>query len=303
MPVLAAIALIVAAWSAVQIAGAFAGPPGAHSAPAGAAAAGAAGAGPAGAGSAAAVRRETALWVTHQVSRGAIVACDPAMCSALQAQGVPAGSLLALGPGSGDPLDSNVVVATAAVRSQFGPRLASVYAPVVVASFGTGGARIEVRVVAPDGSAAYLSALRSDLVARRNAGSQLLLNKQISVAPQARRQLADGLVDSRLLMTLAVLARMHPLRIVAFSGGGPGASGGMPLPVVEITGSGRDRSTGYLLPLMTFLQAQRPPFLAASVRTERLANGQTALRIVFADPGPLGLLTGGNNALPITNRK
>jgi tetratricopeptide (TPR) repeat protein len=301
LPGLAAVALGVAVLSAEQVSGIFAGPPGPHSAAArtGSARTGRTGAG--GAGTVGAVRRDTAVWVKHQVNRSAIVACDPAMCAALQAQGVPAGSLFALGPGSNDPLGANVVVATTAVRSQFGVRLAAVYAPVVVASFGTGSARIEVRVVAPDGSAAYLSALRSDLLARRRAGSQLLLNKQISVAGQARKQLADGLVDSRLLMTLAVLARMRPLRIVTFSGG-PGASGEVPLPIVEITGSGHGTNTGHLEPLVTFLQAQRPPFLAASVRAEQLGNGHAALRIDFPDPGPLGLLTTGNNAIPISNR-
>jgi hypothetical protein len=193
-------------------------------------------------------------------------------------------------------------VATTAVRSQFGVRLAAVYAPVVVASFGTGSARIEVRVVAPDGSAAYLGALRTDLLARRSAGAQLLLNRRISVAGLARRQLAAGLVDSRLLMTLAVLARMHALRIVSFSGG-PGAGQEVPLPIVEVTGSRPGQSTSYLEPIVTFLHAQRPPFLAASVRAQLLTDGQTALRIDFADPGPLGLLTGGNSALPITNHK
>ena len=206
---------------------------------------------------------------------------------------MPAGSLVALGPGSGDPLDSNIVLATAAVRSQFGVRLATVYAPVVDAVFGTGGARIQVRVVAPDGSAAYLSALRSDRLARRRDGAQLLRNRQINVAGRARQQLADGLVDSRLLITLAVLARLHPLRIISFSASGPGASGEVPLPAALITGSGHDLSTGYLKSLVTFLHAQRPPFLAASVRTELLADGRTALGIDFAEPGPLGLLSGG----------
>jgi tetratricopeptide (TPR) repeat protein len=315
LPGLAAVALVVAAFSAVQISGVFAGPSGAHSAAAragpaqtGSSAAAAAGlgnadTGNAGARAAGAVRRETALWVKQQVSGSAVVACDPAMCSALQAQGVPAGSLFTLGPGSSDPLDSSVVVATAAVRSQFGARLASVYAPVVIASFGAGSARIDVRVVAPDGSAAYLSALQSDRLAGQRAGSQLLLNNQISVAGQPRRQLAGGMVDARLLMTLAVLARMHPLRIVTFSGSGPGASSEVPLPTVEITGSGPDTRPGYLAPFVTFLHAQRSPFLAASVRAEQLAGGRTALRIEFTDPGPLGLLTGGNIALPITNHQ
>ena len=39
---------------------------------------------------AAAVRRQAATWVARQVAADAIVACDPAMCSALQGQGIPA---------------------------------------------------------------------------------------------------------------------------------------------------------------------------------------------------------------------
>jgi tetratricopeptide (TPR) repeat protein len=297
LPGLTAATLAAAALSVVQISGAFTQPSGGRS--------------PAiRAGTAAAVRLETATWVKHEVSVSAIVSCDPAMCAALQARGVPAGSLLTLGPaGSADPLGSNVVVATAPVRSELGARLTSVYAPVAVASFGAGGARIEVRVVAPDGSAAYLSALRSDLLARRSAGAQLLLNQQITVTGPARHQLADGLIDSRVLITLAVLARIEPLRIIGFGGCGPGASSEIPMPAVEISESARRKdqksgqSTGYLTSFVTFLHAQRPPFLAARVRTERLGSGQPALRIDFAYPSPLGLLATGTIALPITNHK
>ena len=78
---------------------------------------------------AAAARQQAAAWVATQVSRSSIVACDPVMCSALQAQGVPAAGLLLLGPSSDGPLGSAVVVVTAALRSQFGVRLATVYAP------------------------------------------------------------------------------------------------------------------------------------------------------------------------------
>ena len=152
------------------------------------------------------------------------------------------------------------------------------------------------KTATPNASAARLGS-------RQRAGAQLLLNKQISVAGQAWRQLADGLVDARLLMTLAVLARMHPLRIVTFIGSGPGAGGDVPLPIVQLTGAGHDTGIGYLEQFVTFLRAQRPPFLAASARTEQLANGRPGLRIAFADPVPLGLLTAGNTALPNINRK
>ncbi len=64
------------------------------------------------------------------------------------------------GTSASDPLGSDLVVATPALRSQFGARLASVYAPVVIASFGSGAARIDIRAVAADGTAAYDSAAR-----------------------------------------------------------------------------------------------------------------------------------------------
>jgi hypothetical protein len=118
---------------------------------------------------ASATRDEAAAWVAGQVSGGAVLACDPAMCAALAQRGIPAGNLLVLGPGSGDPLGSAVVVETAAVRNIFGGRLASVYAPEVLARFGTGAARIEVRIVAPDGTASYRRALATDIRAWRCA--------------------------------------------------------------------------------------------------------------------------------------
>lgn len=289
LPCLTAVALILATLSAVEISGVFSTASGARLMS------------ESSVGNAGAVRREAAIWVEHQVARSAVIACDPAMCSELQAQGAPAGSLLALGPGgSADPLGSNVVMATAAVRSLFGPRLAGIYAPVVVARFGTGGALIEVRVVAPDGSAAYLRALKSDQQARREAGAQLLLNNRIRVTAAARSQLGGGLVDSRLLTALAALAQMHPLRIISFASAGQGASVGVPLPIVVLTGAGHSKSAAYLRVMLAFLRAQRPPFLPASEQPERLSNGQEALRIEFADPSPLGLLTAGDTALPPT---
>jgi hypothetical protein len=58
-------------------------------------------------------------------------------------------------------------------------------------------------------------ALAADQAARRQAGAQLLRNPDISASAAAREPLADGSVDSRLLVTLAVLAGLrpsHPLR-------------------------------------------------------------------------------------------
>jgi hypothetical protein len=146
-----------------------------------------------------ATRNLAAAWVADRVSRDVIVSCDPAMCQALEAHGIADGDLLQLSPWTADPLGSDVIVATAAVRSQFGDRLSSVYAPEVMASFGSGNRRIIIRAIAPDGAAEYLSALRADLLARQASGAQLLRNPRIVASPTARNQLTAGRVDSRLL--------------------------------------------------------------------------------------------------------
>jgi hypothetical protein len=235
--------------------------------------------------------QEAAAWVAGQISHSAIVSCDPAMCSELETRGVPAGNLLMLGPGSaGGPADgllgSDVAVATGAVRSEFGSRLADVYAPVVLAAFGSGGARVEIRAVAPSGAAAYREELAADLAARRQASAQLLRNPDISASPSARGPLSDGSVDSRLLVTLAVLAGLrpaHPLRIISFGPPDPGASAGVPLRSAELASPANQQ-------LLAFLRAQQAPYLAAVIRAIRLPGGQPAVRIGFASPSPLGML-------------
>jgi hypothetical protein len=245
--------------------------------------------------SAAAARQQVAAWLASQANPDAIVACDPAMCAALQARGVPAGRLLVLTPARSDPLGSDLVVATAAVRSQFGARLAGVYAPVTVAVFGSGAARIDVRAVAPDGAAAYLTALATDLRARKTAGALMLHNSHIHVAASARTALAAGEVDPRLLTALATLAHLHPLDITAFGSPGPGATAGVPLRSADITGAASPGSPHPVsLPaLMAILQAQRPPYLPSSLEIVRIPPGGAVLRIGYPVPSPLGLLGSG----------
>jgi Tetratricopeptide repeat len=237
----------------------------------------------------AAVRRQAAAWVAAQITRSAIVACDPVMCSAIRARGFPAGDLLLLGRRAADPLGSDVVVATAALRSRFGSRLAGVYAPLVLATFGAGRAAIEVRAVAPDGVAAFRDALAADLAARRLAGTQLLGNPGISAPGAVGRELADGAVDSRLLITLAALAGLRwaaqpPVRVISFGGSGPGASAQVPARSMVITGPAAPS-------VIAFLRAQRPPYLAADISMVRLPGAPAAVRIGFSSPSPLGLLT------------
>jgi hypothetical protein len=232
-----------------------------------------------------------AEWVSQQVSRSAIVACDPAMCSLLRAQGVPAANLLILRLATASPLGAAVIVVTPAVRSQFGDRLDSVYAPSVIAGFGSGPGLVSVQVIAKDGPAAYLAALRQDLAARKAAGDELLANKRIVATAQARTQLVAGEVDSRLLIMLPALAAVHPIQILAFGGVGPEAEPGVPLCWADLSGSGRAAGLGdasYLGWLTAFLRAQPPPFAGNTVLLNQ--DDQPVVRVEFTQPSPLGLL-------------
>ena len=241
---------------------------------------------------AAADRTAAARWIAAQASTDAIVSCDPQMCALLQAQGVPAARLLALGGGNPAPLGSDLIVSTAAVRSEFGARLSSVYAPVVLASFGTGSAQTAVRVVAADGAAAYLRSLRTDVAARVSAGRQLLQNPRLHPSAAARRALAAGHVDSRLLSAFAALATMHTVDVLDFPASAAGASAGMPLRAADIApaGPGTRRRPNSMGSLASFLRDQLAPYRAARITIVRLGSGRPVLRVEFGAPSPLGLL-------------
>jgi hypothetical protein len=237
---------------------------------------------------AAAARASAARWIAGQVSSVAVIACDPAMCAALQQSGVGSGRLLVLGTSTPDPLGSDLVVATPALRSQFGARLASVYAPVVIASFGSGPARIDVRAIAPDGTAAYESAVAADRSARIAAGDQLIGNRHLVMTAAARAALQAGQVDPRLLTVLAALASQQPVRIVAFGDPSPGAAA-VPLRSVELAPvKAGAHAAAELRTMLSFVQAQRQPYLPATAAIVH----QTALSVEYAAPSPLGLLSG-----------
>jgi hypothetical protein len=228
--------------------------------------------------------------VEQQVSRAAIVGCDPAMCAALQAGGFPSADLLPLTPATASPLGSTVIVATAALRSLFGPRLEGVYAPAVLASFGSGAAQVDVRAYAAGSVPGYRAALAADLAARRTAGRQLLGNSHIAATAAVRQDLAAGKVDSRLLITFSALTATHHLRIVAVADAAPGANAEMPLRSAELAIPRTvTHPRAYLGSVLAFLRAQRTPFLASGLRVTG-AGAAAIVRIEFSAPAPLGLL-------------
>ena len=220
-------------------------------------------------------------WVVGQVSNAAMVGCDPVMCAALQAQGVPAGRLVPLQPGSAGLPRADVVVTSASAGRQFADR----YAPALIASFGLGMSRIEVRATEPGGAAAYRAALRADLAARKSAGAQLLRNRHLRFTPPGAAQLLAGQVDSRLLATLAAVSSQYQFRVTAFGDAAPGAQA----PFRQMTISG-DRMAD-LAAALAMVRAQNPPYRPAHAAIVRPDTSQTALSVEFAAPSPLGLLT------------
>jgi hypothetical protein len=246
---------------------------------------------------ASAASSEAAAWVAAQVGRSEVVSCDAAMCQTLKALGMPASDLEVLGRGGGSPLGSGVIVATAAVRRELGSRLSSVYAPVVIASFGSGSTGTQVRVIAPDGAAAYLRAFGADLANRKSSGRQLARSTGLRISAAATRELRAGQVDTRAMSVIASMAdqfrSQFPVSILAFGDRGPGAAADVPLRSVELAGppgASLAQSTSDVQQMLAFLQAQQPPFAAAWADKGWLAGGRPVLRVQFAAPSPLGLL-------------
>jgi hypothetical protein len=244
----------------------------------------------------AAARTQAVAWVAGQVSRAAVVACDPVTCQALRARGMPASDLYQLGPQTTSPLRSQIIVATAAVRAQFGNLLSSVYAPAVLASFGSGATRVDIRQTAPHGAAAYRATLSADVANRKASGNELLNSGRVTAAFLARRELVAGDVDPRLLLAIAEMAAAHPMYIVDFGRPAPGADAAMPLRQADLAEDahahhhqGHTVSGGYLRSMAKFLRGQHGQFRAARVQTVHLAGG-AVLRVEFTAPSPLGLL-------------
>ena len=230
-------------------------------------------------------RQQAAGWITSQVASDIVVACDLEMCNQLQKSGFPAARLMPLQPTSPDPLGAQLVVATPVIRNQFGSRLASVYAPLVLASFGSGGERVDVRYIAPDGSKAFEAQMATDQKNRMAAGEQLLANNHVQASADAQKVLLAGQVDPRLLVTLGTLAGLMPIHLVAFDDPSPGASSDVPLRGAEI---GAAAATG-LPAMVAFLKAQQDLYAPAVARITQIANGQHVVTVRYDAPGPMGL--------------
>jgi hypothetical protein len=236
-----------------------------------------------------AARRQAIAWILQQASPAAVVSCDALVCGDLASSGVPSSSLWPLGPASNDPLNSNLVVATATIRNQFGRRLA-VYAPAIIASFGTGNTRIDIRWCYPGGAKAYRAALPAALRARKAADAQLLTNSNVGLSATARAQLRSGQIDPQLPLLIVAMAHYHPLRVVGFASQSPGGGPASLLRWADLATSVRAAHltrAAYVGWMRSFLGAQRAEYRPAWVKQVTPVSGQAVLRIGYGAPSPL----------------
>ena len=106
-------------------------------------------------------------------------------------------------------------------------------------------------------------------------------------------------MDTRLLVMLAALASLQPLRVVAFGDASPGVTipaADLPLREVTITSADSRGAAADLAPVLAMVRAQRAPYQPAYAAIVVSPAGQAELLIEFAAPSPLGLLTGGTQS-------
>ena len=234
-------------------------------------------------------------WVISSVGSSQVVACDVSVCSLLRAHGFPASSLVTVQSVT-DVEQADVVIVTPVLRRQFGSALDAVVSTEPLAVYGSASTQVEADAVALTGPTAYATALASDRTDRRTVGTALLGNAHITFArqggAQARTLLSEGLVDTRVCALLATLASAHSLVITGFIAPGAGAGPDVPSPGVlisSIDGTPASVASPSVKAVLAVVNAQQSPYLALAA-TVTTYIGAPALRIVFSQPGPLGLL-------------
>lgn len=231
-----------------------------------------------------------AAWVAGQVSPNTVISCDQAMCTALKAHGYPAKNLRPLSVENALK-KSAVVVVTPAAQQLFGSSLITAWSPSALATFGSGASAVSIRIVAPNGAAAYKQEVQKGQSARAASEEVLTQTKGVTASGAAARDLNSGRVDERLMEAVADAATVEPIDIVDFGNVGTGASADIPLRYADLVASGS--AAGMSEP--AYVQALRSGMgSGAGFRPDRTQlltlRGQQVLRVEFLAPSPFNVL-------------
>jgi hypothetical protein len=167
----------------------------------------------------------------------------------------------------GEWQDYDVVVSVESVRAfpeRYPEVRAALHGSALLAVFGTGGDRIEVREV-PSGSPGRTetspAASPDDAAAAAAAGAELARNPSVELMPAARRALLAGRVDHRIMTTLVAVAADRPVSVDRFVSDPAEAGTGAPYRSVTF----RARSDDDARAIRRLLADQVPPYRPAAI--------------------------------------
>jgi 4-amino-4-deoxy-L-arabinose transferase-like glycosyltransferase len=153
----------------------------------------------------------------------------------------------------------------------------------VVASFGSGVQRVDVRRVASDGVDAAREREAERTQRWADAGSALARNPALQLAPGARDLLTGGRVDSRLLVALAGATATHEIAVADFPAQPGESEESLPrrsMLIDAVDGRRLDEAGAQVEELVRYLQQQTGPYAV-----QRLELRDGALEVTY-DPLP-----------------
>jgi hypothetical protein len=179
--------------------------------------------------------QQAETWVTANIAANTPLCADPALADELGKSGFTAVS-------SCRPHDwgngNRFVVSTPDIRAAIAGSLAAAVGQgtsLPVAVFGSGPARVEVRMVVPGAQAALSARIARDMHERALAAAALLHNPRVTVTAGARTALQRGQLDMRAATLLALLAARTPVRIDTIIIRQPEATAGRPARSVTVS--------------------------------------------------------------------
>lgn len=171
-------------------------------------------------------------WVARNLPADARIVADATVLADLTRAGLPAWDLVDSAVVDTQPTTGvtswrvyDYVVSTPRLRTALtvgGQVRAALTSSVVVASFGSGPARVEVRELAAEGVPAAAALTQQAEDASAEAGRQLLTSPNVRLSPDAAQQAASGMVDGRLLSVLVGLGSQFSLTVGSFTDPDPG---------------------------------------------------------------------------------
>jgi len=215
--------------------------------------------------------RDADRWIVQNVPTDRRLIVDDALWVDLVAAGVSTNRLVGYTTFDADTevgvrpehgwQDYDVAVSLESVRAfpdRYPEVSAALRSSVVLAVFGAGEDRVEVRKIVPegpDGIAMASAASGHDAAAAAEAGAELARNPSVELTPAARRALVAGEVDQRIMTMLVAVAADRPVSVSSFISDPAETGTGAPYRSVEL----RAPSDGDARAIRRLLADQAPP--------------------------------------------